>query len=642
MILVSKRGQSNVIGIVIAIALALILMVVLLPQIIKIPSLFSAATSCTNHQGVCTEQYAGCPENYYLQTAYTCSNNQVCCSPNVHKPAELERFTSAQRTALANPIFLTIGDNPNSVTELALEEGQVITATLKFNDKLPEKGFGPVLIYMSDSNSPNQIYAPAIFHRSEVTCVGNPDCMVIGADQQSSPSEGIITGINAGIGSSNFPRSNSKISIDLKPMLKNSYEKRTLHVIILDAQKIACSEKYPPSSDEENWLKCLNQGTELFDAAKYVGNNGLENAKKLISDKSYWLAGKSYKITVKPVLELSGISTSWVAEDSLTVKANKPDYTDLEVSLVNAAEMTGIGQIIDSCTAESSEYRTEFRKSLTNIVGTTTETSGIPLNLNIGGFRIPTATVQLKYITTQNTPKIVGDKADFKIDKATMLKDFYENAGRRMDALFTGQNAYVCIRAKKGTSYAHAISSTPLKVDVLPPVTTQEEIQVIYPELMINTPQLTNQYPSMEGRTSFYSRYPRVVIPCRDYGQSGCASYDYYIKDGNFVNVNMQVDNWQDAVTGIALQYGINQLFNYFASLDPEKTICPYIHSNEFRNNRQSSISVRTKGQAIMCIRIKDNVGNSRLVWKEIYSPQEMLERTAVEAANEAVSAATN
>jgi hypothetical protein len=628
----SKRGV-DAIGFIVGATIALVIAFILISLYYRVPGWFGQATSCEKNGGVCTDTPGACPEEYRTETVRSCTEKgKTCCMPNFIRTGEASRFTTAQRTALANPIFLTIENNPNPIDEIKLDEGQDLKAYLRFNDKLPEKDFGPVIVYLVDQAS---VEKPVDYYFYSQKKGGTGQGAGEGINSPVGAS-GIIKGIKETGTSLDFLNPKNSLVIHFKPELRHTHGKYTLYVVALDNSKIRCRDKI---NYDKEYLSCL----EDIRATTYSYSSEKESEiKSLLSDKSYYLASKSYRITITPVLEVSGVSTNWVAEDSITVKANKPGFSELNFSLINAATLKSLAEISNACESKADGLATPFVSKITNIVGTTTETAGVPLNFNLGGFRIPTSTIQLKYLVQQTTPKMVGGKAEFKIDKAAMIKDFYEKA-RNAESLMVGENAYLCVQAinEETEAVAYAVSKSPIKVDVLPPLVIQEEIRIQYPDLKINTPQYSQQYPSIAGQSAFYSSYPKVIIPCSDYGQSGCASYDYYLRTGNYVNVRVTSENWQDAVTGIALQAGLNGLFDYFAKKDPENTVCPYIHSSEYRLNRNSVISLRTTGQGIICIRVKDNVGNARLYWKEIYTPTEMMKRVAAEALDVAVSEAS-
>jgi hypothetical protein len=617
-----KRGSSFAVNLIIAVAIALFAMIIIIFLYRKVPDWIHNSTDCEKNQGRCMDSgicAAGEMRTYEFQCK---SQSQTCCRPTdlAHASLETSRFSTAEREALQNPIFMTIDKNPTPITEFNLKEGTSYDITLKFNDKLPEKSFGPVILYATEKSNPKKTYFIGLNSMEE----------------RNSPYVCKVTGENPECSIS------KEIKWPFKPSLQDSFKSYTYHVLVLDSEKIDCQ---PLKSNQEKYNTCLTDRKKLSaeDKANLKDYKTLtdEQILALIKDQDYRLAYKTYPIKVTRILEVSGVSTQWVAENTVTLTVSDPEYDRVGLALVNAADVsTGLDGVVAKCTNLMSE--SDFVYSVTNIVGTTLETKGIDLGLNIGGFRIPTSSTKLKYLVQSNNIKLVNKKASVKIDKATILKDFYEKT--KDDSMLIGENAWLCARATKSkdnTAAAYAVSLSSIKVDVIPPEVSQESVKIVYPDPITTTPSYSTQYPSISGTNYFYKQYPQVVIACQDYGQSGCANYDYYLQTGNFVNVNVQGDSIGDAITGVALQVGLNQLFEYFAKKDPYNTICPPIYSSsEFRMNTRPTIKLRTEGQGIICIRVRDRVGNQVMVWKELLTPQELMKRIAVEEANKEINEA--
>jgi hypothetical protein len=639
-----KKGESNTINLVVGAVIILITAVIIFYMLKWVPVWFGRAADCVTNGGDCQDATSGCPEKYYVDNAFTCKEEgKKCCRPETAKVDELTRFTTEQRKALIDPIILTLGDNPKPITELILKDSYNVTAHVKINDKLPSNAFGPVIIYLTDSFKPESLGALTVIRPLD------PNNLII---QVANNQDWLLseTGENLITRSKNIVTS---IDLPLQPRLKESYHKIMLNIIILDQLKLACRSTLSEDPTGKLWETCLKNTQGQTDTVLYSSDLNDKNnpIKQVLSDKSYYLASKSYPITVQRILDISGVGTSWAAEDTITLTTSDLAYSNAPgILLINAASLgadaVGMDKIIAECTDPKNDAN--FKTSLNNIVGTTLETSGIDLGINFGGFRVPTSKTELKYLVTPKKIMMAKGKTDIKIDKASLLKDlFASTAGTITDEgakMAASQSLFVCAKVSdsKGNK-AYAVSSTPLMVDILPPAIRQDDkgqaldVQITYPDPITNNPQYSNQYPSIAGQNYFYKAYPRITIPCYD-DQSGCVSYDYYLKTGNFVNVNVQSDNVGDAITGVALQFGLNQLLEYFAKKDVYNTICPYIFSNEFRLNTKPVITLNTKGQGIVCIRIKDKAGNAVMVWKEIWTPDEMMKRVAIEEANNALT----
>jgi hypothetical protein len=633
----SKRGMELSVGTVIVIVAGLLILAFIVYYASNAFRAASTASDCVARGGRCAYAMEGChPATEFQQFGAFCSNDNtpVCCVPIERKDPGVDsiRFSTEQRKALADPIYLTQNNNPTPVTSLTLHEGQASQAHIKFNDKLPYLGFGPTIVYLSDPKQPGKVIEPFYFE------IKQPSEPVF----RAGTSNGLVTGFEG------TTAPGDKLTLDLEPKLQHTYGDYTLNVVVLDRVKMICADLTgvgKESYDEDKWMECLENNGNI-DGLPVASDTYLkEIAPNYASDPSYRLASKAYKITINPNLKITGVSTSWVAEDVITVTSTDPGFTNLQFRLVNSKAMVGYDQILSACTDESAStsIATPFQEKLTTIIGTTTDTKGIPLNLNIGGFRIPTASVQQKYVVEEKIIKLVNGKAEFKIDKATMLKNFYENGGQNVD-LVTGDNAWLCVKSEKMVDgkpvTAYALAPTSLKVDAVAPFKEAIDINIVYPDSVINTPNLSRMYPSISGQRYFYKQYPQVVITCNDMGQSGCASFDYYVQQGNFINLNVNSQNPETAISSAALTIALNELFQYFASKNPEQTICPYLYSNEFRANSRPTIQLRTEGQGMICVRVKDRVGNAVLVWKEIYTPSEMIKKLAVEEVNKEIAEA--
>lgn len=195
--------------------------------------------------------------------------------------------------------------------------------------------------------------------------------------------------------------------------------------------------------------------------------------------------------------------------------------------------------------------------------------------------------------------------------------------------MFVGDSTYLCVEATtKDGKTMYTLSKIPLKVDVLPPYIDQSAgMTVVYPDRLNMT--LTGTY----GGKYYYKDYPKVRISgCYDFGQSGCANYDYYIHPGEFIQLNSITGDIGTGITALVLTEGLNMLMNAIAAKDPLNTICPYVFSTDYRPNTNPEIRFPYRGQGIMCIRAADKVGNKELYWKALWLPDQMFSNIVAEA----------
>jgi len=607
----TKKGQEGgtnwiIIGFVIAIVVALIYFVIFR----IIPNTLSSMTSCYDKGGSCAEGSKFCEEGYYREYSAKCSDEeQICCMPSdPEKAKKVLQLSDKERKALMNPFIVTLDSSPIQVTEFNLKAGTSYTIRIKLNDNLPlpEKGvLGPFMIYLTDAKDGSKYY---VFNPNK------PGSLLYFTKDE----------LEEKLKMNNYEPIDLKTPAkngESKPQqytasLKDAYKDLTLHLVLLSKDAIIDKNNNPIS---------------------YTTADGFLS---MLANPSLQLASKHYKFKIDTVLQVSGLNTMWAADDQITLSCKDAACSEFGLTILSGKDSTNFDDLVDAC---EKTVNAKFQKKVFNIIGTTIETSGIPLNLDIGGFRIPTQKQQLKYIIQEKPIMIVNNMANIKIDKATMLQNFYKSG--ETEDMFVGESTFICARAmtsKKDKTkdetaqYTYAVSTSPLKVDILPPAVTSDNVQLIYPDPVMNDMnQYGSQYPSISGQNYFYKIYPRVVVSgCYDYDQSGCANYDYYLRMGDFITLNVNSNDVGDVLTGIALTEGLNALLNYFAGKDPLNTVCPYIHSNEYRTNTQPEIRLPYQGQGMICIRIKDKAGNAVLVWKQIWSPEQMFKKIAQEAIN--------
>lgn len=594
----AKRGNITLEQVIWAVLL-LFLALVLFGIIKIVPNTVNTMTSCYDKGGSCSEGGKVCEEGYYREYAGKCSGeDQICCMPSdPEKAKKVLQLSDKERKALMNPFIVTLDASPTQVTEFNLKAGTTYTIRIKLNDNLPTD-LGPFEVYLTDAKDGSKLY---LFNADGGSLVP------ITKDQISSKMIDILTPTKKGY---------SGVGL-YTASLKDVYKDLTLHLVLLSKDAI---------KDKDN--KPISYAT----GDAYLA---------MLANPSLQLASRNYRFKVNSVLQVTGLNTMWGADDQITLSCKDATCSEFGLTILSVKDSTNFDELVQKCEEMGADpaKSSMFSNKVFNIMGTTVETSGIPLNLDLGGFRIPTQKQQLKYIIQEKPIIIVNNMANIKIDKATMLKNFYK-AGVNED-LFVGESTFICARAKiskkdEPAKYTYAVSTSPLKVDILPPAVTSDNVQLIYPDPIINDlNQYGSQYPSISGQNYFYKMYPRVVVSgCYDYDQSGCTNYDYYVRMGDFITLNVNSDKVGDVLTGIALTEGLNALLNYFAGKDPLNTVCPYVFSNEYRPNTQSEIRLPYQGQGMICIRIKDKAGNAVLVWKQIWSPKQMFSRIAQEAIN--------
>lgn len=634
MIIKGKKGASQALNLLITATILILILLVLVKGVLpKIPSMVHAATDCKSQTGAaCMEATYGCPMNYIHQIAYddSCGKGSVCCVPedDVYASQLALRFNTLQRQALVDPITVTIDNDPNKVTSLDFREGEEHTIHIKFNDKLPEKAFGKVAVFFTNAQDPGKIYW---LDNDKIT-------------EKTSYQELVAKTPVTYVDKTGYSSPDKK----LKTTLKDSYQDYTLNIIVLDEEKIGCQQTVG-TQNEEKWIECLTHQGQNGETNKATATPSYDSETLLkiyFTDPEYYLAVKKYPLDVKRILDITGVGTTWASEDTVTIVSSDPEYSaNVGVTILDAYTANSLNKVVDDC-AEIPHNSPNFKSQIDNVIGTTIETSGVPLNINLGGFRIPTSKDSLKYITEKKPLIMSNGKADVKFDRAAYAQTFYKEGGVKAETL-AGQSAYVCAKVervnKEGTHLgtAYAVSPLPLRVDVIPPYIDEETIQIKYPEAVMNTPNSSynSQYPSIYGQPYFYRDYPKVQIPCYD-SQSGCSNYDYYIKTGNFINFQVATNSTTGAIGVAALQVGLNMFMQYLASKTADSTICPNILSNEYRTNSRPEIRFRDSGQGIICIRAVDKAGNAMLAWKEMISTEEMAKRVALEAVQAAEQSA--
>lgn len=561
--------------------------IIILVQLGVIPNVFKSLRTCADRGGVCNSKLGGCAETEIPLYDVDCGKGNICCLPEDRELDKLSKFTSKEREAVYNAIILTLNQDPTPIMHgrtLDLKVDTEYTFHIKINDKLPESKIGPCAVYVTDAREDGKKY---LLSKDGGKLITAGD----GINQEGKPME--------------FGDCKKLAEKKYKPELFDAYKDLVLYVILFD------EEVKKEFAANANTLKLS------------------ENLIAMYSNTDHWLAYRAYRLNVEPVVKISGMSGAWVKEDKITISCTIGTCTKFGLKLVKSDE-GNYSKILKECTGSD---KGKFEYVLEYIAGTTIKTTGIPLNLDIGGFRLQKQKVL--YLTEKKPITVVNNKAEVTIDKATMINNFYKSSNN--EQLFVGDSTYLCVRAEtEGGGVVFGLSETPLRVDIIPPyINAKDGIKLIYPDpvegIMPGASEQTTPY--------YYRQYPRVVIAnCYDFGQSGCSNYDYYIHTGNFVNLRSYTTDLETGITALLLTQGLNALLNYLAAQNPLNTICPYIHSNNYRRNTHPEIRFRDQGQGVMCIRASDKVGNAELYWKGLWTPENMFRNILAQEAGKFVS----
>jgi len=595
----SRKGDFDPMKVVASAVLILLMLIILFAIIGKyFPGLLSLG-DCYDRGGICRQKTigGGCEEDEYrLYGMFAgCGKNEICCKPIKEKPSKLEEFSEKEREALYNAFIFTINNDPTPIQDREVLDLRVDTEYafhISLNDKLKsakkEGKIGRCAVYIKDESEAGKRYA----FKGDGTLELREGNLALNKELfDCQPGKEIkIGGTKKGD------------VLSFKPSLLDVYKDLTLYVILFDKE-----------TDDETG----RDNTEVTE----------EERQAMYSNTDHWVAYRAYRINVEPVVKISGMSGTWVNKDDITLSCEGVTCTGFGLKLVKL-KSGNYEEMVNECKQGG------FASELDYIAGTALKTTGIPLNINLGGIRLPSQQ-KILYRTMKKPITVVDNKASVLIDKATMISTFYGVLNTPAD-YFTGENTYLCVKATtEDGKEVYGLSKTPLKIDVLPPlVDPQKDIKVVYPEpfqgVLSGSSQTTPYY---------YKRYPRVVITsCYDYGQSGCAHYDYYIHTGRFVNLRSVTANWETGIKALLLTEGLNMLFNHLAKQDPANTICPYLYSTSYRLNTKPEIGYPYEGQGIICLRISDKAGNTELYWKEVWTPEEMFKKILAEEAEELAS----
>lgn len=569
----TRKKGLDVPSIIVLFVIAVIILLFTLALIRRtFPSFVSSAT-CEGRAGTCIDKSTGCPLGSHEEFGLSgCTEGQICCVSESRggtstSTTSTTQFTTKEQNILKNGIIVTLGNSAAAIadrTTIPMKVSQAHDIKITINSQL--KG-------TQDNNKLGGclIYMVDSKNKNRLYVPDSGGNLLISESLPSSPMT-----CNPG----------EPITIHYTPGALDVYKSLTLYV--------------------------------------YLFKNGITSND--YSNKQLQAASRFFPIKVDPVLKITGMSADWTAKDDITITCNGISCTKIEVGILRMGDSETYEDLFGRCSGTRGSSPT-FHDTLQYISGTTVQTSGIPLNIDIGGFRLPYQQ-RIQYVTSTSPIAVVNNKATISIDKAAMIRTFGGSANTLTEqSPLIGDKTYLCVKATaEGTSPGntyYALSETPLKVDAIAPVVDAETgITVIYPD-PITAVNMTVPY--------YYRQYPRIQVGgCYDMGQSGCTNYDYYIKTGNFINLNSNTGDWTTGLVGVLLTEGVNSLITYFASKDAANTICPLMTSNGYTRNTNPEIRFMGAGQAIVCIRIGDKVGNTRLVWKPIWSPTEMFNRILV------------
>ncbi|MBW2990154.1 hypothetical protein KY348_00445 [Candidatus Woesearchaeota archaeon] len=604
-----KRAELTITQVVLMV-LGVVVLIVLLFVLKIIPTGIRSLTSCSDW-GQCRPGNVCAPNEYIkFEAKDDCPANHVCCVPTTTRPGPLQDFNEKELEYLRNAIIIKLNNDPTPISDVAslnLKVDTNYTFRISINDKLTKdkktsEKLGPCAVYVVDTREAGKKYL-----------LTNKGWDLILSDKEID-----LSGIELA--------ECTEESIRLKkysPSLNDVYKDLVLYVILLDKEVVDALEVL--ETHDPGFVKLTAPG---FGSGINLPDRGMAafyNLTTMYSNVDHWLAYRAIRLNVEPVVQISGMSGIWVDKDPITISC--PDVTCIRfgLKLVKLKDNDYL-QLVEECKKPEG-----FKYTLDYVAGTTTKTTGIPLNINIGGFRIPPQRQKLQYIVSQKPITVVNNKADVLIDRATMLKTFYSGDHE----LLIEDTTYLCVEATKDDgSKVHGLSEQPIKVDVFPPmVDPDKDVQLFYPDPVISSDISTPYY---------YRKYPKIVVSgCYDYGQSGCTNYDYYIHSGEFVNLRSLTAEWEIGIASLILTEGLNALLTYFAEKDAVNTICPFITSHSYTRNTRNEIRIPRQGQGIICIRVSDKVGNKDIIWKVLWTPEEMFKKIIAEGVAEAEEAVT-
>jgi len=359
-----------------------------------------------------------------------------------------------------------------------------------------------------------------------------------------------------------------------------------------------------------------------------------------------WIAEFTVQLRIKPIIEVTGLSTVWTASDEFVVKANKP-YKLLNVSIAIVSEDENVA----GCNNKKSVYENlncicknidskHYYDSIHKITNTKSGNEGFNMIFKWGHKAYQTK----RYESRAEDIEIDYDKdlARVYLDASSISETFKtsETDTRMNDLLLEKQEKtkeyYVCAKAgvlrpagdkKTFTSF----SEYPLRLDVAPPLISNSDdyIELHYPDskktIIEELEKQARISPGDYVTPYYYEIYPRLVIK-NCYDKSGCQNYDYFFAPTR-ISIKMNTADLEQGAIGALLGFGLNYLYNTIATQNPLTTLCPLPDSGRYRHNTQPEIRFRKENQGVYCIKAVDGAGNYWLTWKPVYNPLSVVEK---------------
>ena len=354
------------------------------------------------------------------------------------------------------------------------------------------------------------------------------------------------------------------------------------------------------------------------------------DARNELEDSDNWVAEFTALFRVTPIIEITGISGTWVASDDITVRANEP----YKLSKVWAKIVGDFGsddnlyqQLETAC-----KTVTGYKKSIHKITALKVGKEGINVIFTLGHH----AYQEAMYESQEQPITVTKNQAKIHLDASSIAETFNIND---MKEEYEGElkERYLCVKADVVAPDGRKLTVTsyseqPLRLDVAPPKidNTNDYISVVYPDSRLlegNLQNLLNQgriSPGQQVTPYYFNEYPKVIIK-KCFDKSGCKNYDYYFAP-TYIRVNIHADDLQTGIVSVIIGQGLNYLYNYLMTRNPLKTICPLANSGQYRYNTHPEIRSRRGEQGVFCIRVKDAVGNYWLTWKVVYNPYDVIE----------------
>jgi len=382
-------------------------------------------------------------------------------------------------------------------------------------------------------------------------------------------------------------------------------------------------------------------------------------------DNSHWVANYFITLKVKQIVEIADISTTWVAQDDITVNTVSPwTLESVAVAVVSAKEMAAEELIKPSASLSENLYNTctsndtrlgiatRYATSLYKISRINTGTEGIILGIGKDNFQTASysASAQAQPIPITNKRSAV-----IHLDAASFIYGYYGAAavsgviGAAAPGSLIGSDSetyffretnnltdyFLCVKAsvsksaKEKSKIITAFSIQPLRIDIAPPSITNDDsfISVNYPKPFQSlTSGLTNQLTGQNQYSNYYfQEYPYIEITNKCFDKSGCKNFDYYFAPTR-IPVNVVADNTKDAVVSVLIGEGLNMLYKAIVDSNPLKTVCPLADSGKYRRNTNNQIRFYDQ-QGVFCIKVTDGAGNYWLTWKAVYNPYSVVEK---------------